>query len=649
MEWCDHLFNWPPDPSVVDFVAKIILTVVLAGFIVATFKWGFLNIAYKTLSSFVVGDINKNDKEKYELYVKNISATVMSGVYVAVFAPVIFGSHITSTGVDINADARMWQPIVTAVGGLLVLITVIETRRKNDADIDKQLHDRKIDIISRRYDQQAKALEQLDAKNVLITRITGLRTLLNLTNEFIEENRIQQVQDIINDLCNYIRSTNYLVINKYFNYYKNNKDKVYNIKSTHLKEYILLNPKDLDSEDERKIRDEVEIRKLFFSSIRNYLINGIDAWKNIEFDFSESIFFYDIDLSGITWENKANFSNSIFLKKVDFSKSVFKKEAIFNGVEVVTPVDRKNSPDGSYEDCKVHEKVKFNNITYNDNANFNETVFFRSVTFNESEFLGEAKFNESYFLAETTFDKSIFVCNAEFEEITSNYEAIHFLKNNPLNKKFIFNINKLRLSYAGCWFYKEFNFKNCQSFKSDFNKCIFLGKVDFMDSKFYENLNFGEVFSLCIDYNWELVDTHLFHSHGVEFDYNSIELSGSAILIFFKHSDTISTICNDNSLCKYNIKKYGNNDDVMTTSLLFSKKDNDLLIGFLDKDKIQEYQKKVRDMLAQEFFPEKEYEGVYESYVPDIRIRENALNNKNNISQIIDYIGNECKHLKSAK
>ena len=240
MEWWGHLFNWPPDLSVVDFVVKIILTVVLAAFISATFKWGILNIAYKTLSSFVVGDVNKNDKDKYEAYVKNISATVMSGIYVAVFAPVIFGSHITSTGVDINADARMWQPIVTAVGGLLVLITVIETRRKNDADIDKQLHDRRIDIISRRYDQQAKALEQLDAKNVLITRITGLRTLLNLANEFIEEDRIQQVQDIINDLCNYIRSTNYLVINKYFDDYKNNKEKSSNIKSTHLKEYILL-------------------------------------------------------------------------------------------------------------------------------------------------------------------------------------------------------------------------------------------------------------------------------------------------------------------------------------------------------------------------------------------------------------------------
>lgn len=648
MEWWGHLFNWPLDLSVVDFVVKIILTVVLAAFIVATFKWGILNIAYKTLSSFVVGDINKNDKDKYEVYVKNISATVMSGIYVAVFAPVIFGSHITSTGVDINADARMWQPIVTAVGGLLVLITVIETRRKNDADIDKQLHDRRIDIISRRYDQQAKALEQLDAKNVLITRITGLRTLLNLTNEFIEEDRIQQVQDIINDLCNYIRSTNYLVIDKYFSSYKNNKEKYLNIKSTHLKEYILLNPKDLSSEDERKIRDEVEIRKLFFSSIRNYLINGIDAWKNIEFDFSESIFFYDIDLSGVTWENKANFSNSIFLKKVDFSKSVFKKEAMFNGIEVFTPIDRKNSPDGSYEDCKVHEKVKFNNITYNDKADFNEALFFRSVTFNESEFLSEAKFNKSYFLAETTFDNSIFVCDAEFEEITSNNEAI-----NLPDEKFIFNITKLRISYAGCWFYKRFKFNRCRTFNSDFNKCIFLGPVSFYDSKFRKELNFEEVFSLCLDYdyNWELKHMcgFFFYTCCVEFDYNFIKCSGSTLLLFFRHSDILSSIRNDSGLCKYNVKKYDNSGDNMTTSLLFSQKDNDLLIGFLDKDKIQEYQKDIRDILTQEFFPVKEEKAIYASHIPDNRTRENALNNRNNIIEIIDRIEGECRNLNSAK
>ena len=647
MDW-DCLFHWVygfriPVPIKiidisVDISVKIIMTTILAVVIYFTFKTEKLNLSYKILEPFVVNNIYKDEKNEkaYSIYVKNISATVMSGIYIAIFAPVIFGSHITSTGIDINADARMWQPIVTGVGGLLVLITVVETRRKNDVDIVKQENDRRADIASRRYDQQVKALEQMDAKNSLITRTTGLRTLLNLANEMIEEGNVQQVQDIVNDLCNYIRMYDSLVLNKYFTDYKGNKEK--NIlyakdNQNFVYDYNLLEPRNLSPDEEIMIKNEAKVRVLFFDSIRNYLKNSSNLWIDIEFDFSDSVFFYDVDLSGISWGSRFKFSNSIFLKEVNFSESIFKKEAMFNGIEIY-PLK-----DSIEDDSNVY--ANFSGVTYEDKACFQNSEFCRSVSFQRSSFLGKADFSGSKFAGKTIFDNSVFIEIVYFESIVSNNISIEKIKSED---NFYDNISS-EISYNECWFYKQSVFTGMDVFNSSFNHCVFLGVAKFHNARFYKTARFENIFSIALNSRIDEERYYYFALGPSEF-YNGIELSGAIILT------------NMNIIGKFYFNRNGISKNVYCitspkvldgTCVLYSKvtlgmkrdkpnlclgKNNGIKIIFVEKSVIEKYKKYIEDILSSSFF------------CPDasIAIRKSALENKDNIDAIIRYFRDNCNN-----
>ena len=656
MDW-DCLFHWvygfgiPVPIKIIDINVKIIMTTILAVVIYFTFKTEKLNLFYKILEPFVVNNIYKDEKNEkaYSIYVKNISATVMSGIYIAIFAPVIFGSHITSTGIDINADARMWQPIVTGVGGLLVLITVVETRRKNDVDIVKQENDRRADIASRRYDQQVKALEQMDTKNSLITRTTGLRTLLNLANEMIEEGNVQQVQDIVNDLCNYIRMHDSLVLNKYFTDYKGNKEK--NIlyakdNQNFVYDYNLLEPRNLSPDEEIMIKNEAKVRILFFDSIRNYLKNSSNLWIDIEFDFSDSIFFYDVDLSGISWGSRVKFSNSIFLKEVNFSESHFKKEAMFNGIEIY-PLKGSIEDDSNvyanfsgvtYEDKACFQnsefcrsvsfqrssflgETNFSGVTYEDKACFQNSEFCRSVSFQRSSFLGETDFLGSKFAGKTIFDNSVFIEIAYFQSIVSN------------------NISS-EISYNGCWFYKQSVFNGMNVFNSSFNDCVFLGVAQFHNARFYQTARFENIFSIDLNSKYNCDSNYYYFDLGSVGFYNGAEFSNAIILsnmcitgVFYifrkgkskiKYSLTPLNVL-DNTCVGYSKVNLGRKIMKYNEPYLCLYKNNGIRILLVEESIIEKYQEYIEDKLPDSFFCSD----------TSIAIRKNALEEKNNIDAVI--------------
>ena len=113
----------------------------------------------------------------------------------------------------INADfskdgdgAALRQALIYTAGGLLGVITLGETRHKNDQEHMRQVH-------AERRSRYATAIEQLADEKAPI-RLGGVYTLVKLVDEWLadettllhEEDRREEGQAIINSLCAYIRS-----------------------------------------------------------------------------------------------------------------------------------------------------------------------------------------------------------------------------------------------------------------------------------------------------------------------------------------------------------------------------------------------------------------------------------------------------------
>lgn len=98
------------------------------------------------------------------------------------------------------------QLLIYATGGVLGVITLGETRHKNDQEHMRQVH-------AERRSRYATAIEQLADEKAPI-RLGGIYTLIKLVDEWLadkktlpnEEERREEGQVIINSLCAYIRS-----------------------------------------------------------------------------------------------------------------------------------------------------------------------------------------------------------------------------------------------------------------------------------------------------------------------------------------------------------------------------------------------------------------------------------------------------------
>lgn len=103
------------------------------------------------------------------------------------------------------------QLLIYTTGGLLGVITLGETHRKNNLEKDKSDQDHTRQVHAERRSRYTTAIEQLSSDKASI-RLGGVYTLIGLVDEWLadkslkEYERRKEGQIIINNLCNYIRS-----------------------------------------------------------------------------------------------------------------------------------------------------------------------------------------------------------------------------------------------------------------------------------------------------------------------------------------------------------------------------------------------------------------------------------------------------------
>ena len=341
--------------------------------------------------------ITSNPK-KY--FIARVLATGITGGVFAFLLPVAVKS--TTTGVG-----GLRHSILLATGGLLAILTLGETRRKNDNDKDKNDQDKEKNdkdyqrqVRAERRERYTKAVEQLGDEKAPI-RMGGVYTLVGLVDEWLEEEnlsepeRLKEGQVIINNLCAYIRSP-FTLAARYDELSEDNpsSDGIY--KDNQQKFYA----------DKAEFKAEADVRLGIIKEIHDRLQgskeNTPNTWSDFEYDFSGSTFFYPIDLTNSYYAKPINFSGSTYKGRADFNNSTYQSKAIFS-------------------DSIYKGGADFRSSTYKGRANFRNSIYKGRANFRSSTYQGWTDFSGSIFYQETYFGKDGYSRFSRFTNFTPQF------------------------------------------------------------------------------------------------------------------------------------------------------------------------------------------------------------------------------------
>ena len=398
--------------------------------------------------------IFKKDDDPRWFHARILSSGIVGGSY-AFLLPAVMS--LEEGSVTSGGAAALRQAILLATGGLIGLIALGETRRKNDNDREaaENLRTHQQDMLNQqkkqfrkqikkqqqqfeanafkerkaeRRERYTKAVEQLGDEKAPV-RMGGVYTLVGLVDEWLEEEnlsepeRLKEGQVIINNLCAYIRSPFTL--------------------ASHYDELSQDSPtpegiyKDKEQEfyaDKATLDSEADVRLGIIKEIHNRLQgseeNTPGTWSDFEYDFSGSTFFYPIDLtnsyyakpinfSGSTYQGWAGFGDSTYQGGADFTGSTYKSEAYFGGSTYQGWADFRRS---TYQG-----RAGFSGSTYKSGADFGNSIYQEGwADFTGSTYQGRANFSRSTYNNVADFSGSIFCSDIYFGKDGDNSSFSRF-------------------------------------------------------------------------------------------------------------------------------------------------------------------------------------------------------------------------------
>lgn len=366
------------------------------------------------------------------------------------------GNQQNQPSKDPSSDLRLHLLYIT--GGIIAVLGLIETNRKNSQDHIRQVH-------AARRDRYIQAVDKLSSEQAPV-RLGGVYALVGLVDEWLDDDNIdenirtKEGQIIINNLCSYIRSPFSLAE----------------------KREILEAPANVHvysgnlSEDKAKLHEEQDIRQTIFvemskrssdftSKDGKIVKTFLGPWNKFDFDFTQAPIFYP--LSNLTIE-KGVFSSAIFYGRADFRNTTFTGEAKFNRANFT-------------------HAAEFYKSTFVENADFHNSTFMRNADFQLGKFAGSTDFRATTFYRDAYFQEAIFKNSATFSGATFKQQAI--FQNTRFHQvvNFIWALFKKNLNNG-----RGANFAN-STFKQGacFYESEFEGITDFTGVKFLGDINFS--------------------------------------------------------------------------------------------------------------------------------------------------------------
>ena len=342
------------------------------------------------------GRPNKPRHKKW-FYAWIIGIAVLGGTW-AFFLPIAINSGF---GKD-DDGAALRQALIYTTGGILGVITLGETHRKNTLEKTKNDQDHTRQVHAERRSRYTTAVEQLSSDKASI-RLGGVYTLVGLVDEWLSdekttptlEERRKEGQVIINNLCAYIRSPLPLA------------ERAEQLDKDYAKD--LQNDFDGDIEkfdankrafarDKAALEEERQVRESIIKEIHERLqdFGALGLWSEFDYDFSNAHFFYPIV-----------FTNSYFDASSRFFGATFTQGAYFSGTTFThANFSRATFTQGAY----------FSEATFT-HANFSGTTFTQGAYFSRATFTQGAYFSEATFTERTDFSGAIFHSEPSFTDV----------------------------------------------------------------------------------------------------------------------------------------------------------------------------------------------------------------------------------------
>ena len=453
--------------------------------------------------------IFKKDDDPRWFHARILSSGIVGGSY-AFLLPAVMG--LEEGSINSGGAAALRQAILLATGGLIALIALGETRRKNDNDREAaenlRAHQENMLIQQKeqfeansfkerkaeRRERYTKAVEQLGDEKAPV-RMGGVYTLVGLVDEWLEEESIEKYEDrlkegqvIINNLCAYIRSP--FTLASHYNelsnptptpegIYKDNKEKFYADKAI------------LDSEADVRLG----IIKEIHDRIQGPDKNTPGAWSNFEYDFSGSTFFYPIDLTNSYYAKPINFSGSTYKGEANFSDSTYKSWANFT--------DSTYKSWANFSDSTYQALADFSDSTYKSWANFSDSTYKDVADFSDSTYQYWAIFSRSTYKGWAIFSRSTYKDVADFRG--STYTGWAYFRGSTYKGWAIFSGS----TYKDVADFSGSTYKGWADFSGSTYKgwAIFTGSIyqalaDFSDSTYKSWANFtGSIYQALADFS----------------------------------------------------------------------------------------------------------------------------------------------------
>lgn len=298
-----------------------------------------------------------------------------------------------------NPASDLRLHILYITGGVIAFLGLIETNRKNSQDHIREVH-------AARRDRYIQAVDKLSSKDAPV-RLGGMYALVGLADEWLEddnidkETRIKEGQNIINNLCAYIRSPFKLAEKRSVLELDSQPD----------------NYKGKFTDDQAKLFEEQEVRRSIFNeiSVRLYPLDEKEkrdyaTWHVFEFDFSKSTIFYP--LNRLRFFNP-NFRNSKFFGLADFSFSDFQGIPIF--------ADTYYFGDASFSCACFQGTALFSDSCFEKELNFQETMLKAGAIFDSSIFKGSTIITPVLQDGQVFFEDVIFICSSVHKFLNLNH------------------------------------------------------------------------------------------------------------------------------------------------------------------------------------------------------------------------------------
>ena len=336
-----------------------------------------------------------------------------------------------------NSASELRGHLLYITGGVIAVLGLIETNRKNSQEHIRQVH-------ASRRDRYIEAVDKLSSENAPV-RLGGVYALVGLVDEWLDDDnidqeaRIKEGQIIINNLCSYIRSPFPLAekIEEYDNRKELEELKKKDSKSLDPLDSInlmFLTERFTDTDDEKKnnqitaeyakIQEEQDVRRTIFVEMskrsstftkdkKGKIVDTLPGmWSDFDFDFSRAPIFYP--LNTITIE-KGNFSSAKFYSKANFSETTFTQNADFSSVTF--------TQDADFSRAKFTQGANFGRAEFTQSANFGRAEFTHYAIFLWANFTQNADFSSATFTQDAYFGGTTFTQDGDFSRATFTQDA----------------------------------------------------------------------------------------------------------------------------------------------------------------------------------------------------------------------------------